>query len=177
MEYNKTHGYRFSNRCYYQFDVSFINFNILHLICLLSFPSTGVSFILIKYYSFPNWLRVSILTTYALLFSMQIYIEDIYLVATLAKLVYPDIQSFADSIRLGSSRLGALFALLFSASLFDYIFPLVIFFTFVTNTVFMFYLYRRKLLANPVVIINIRRTERRFDPFKSNVCSIQKPVN
>ena len=84
---------------------------ITHLVCLLSFPLTGVLFILIKYYSFPNWLRVPTLTTYALLCSMQIYIEeDIYLVATLAKLVDSDIQWFADSIRLGNSRLGVLFA-------------------------------------------------------------------
>lgn len=128
---------------------------IIHLVSLWSFTFAGVWFMLLKCYSFSTWFRVFMLTTYAVIFTMQVYIQDIYLVATLAKLVPSDIQSFADGIRLGSSRMGALFALLFSALLFNYIFPMVICFAVFTDTAFMIYFYRRKILANPVVIVKI----------------------
>ena len=57
---------------------------IRHVLCLWSFTLTGALFILLKYYGFSTWFRMFMLTTYAVLNSMQVYIEDIYLVTTLA---------------------------------------------------------------------------------------------
>ena len=100
-----------------------------------------------------RWYNITLLSVVMALFSLIICGEDIFLTCTIAKLVKPDIQTFADGIRLIFYMIGCVLAtgsVVFAQKHRNILFMgLLIVFLFSLSLLFM----RRKTLMNPHAVV------------------------
>jgi len=110
-------------------------------------------FIVFKLIPVPIAVNAILWIIWGTLFALVVVMDEVFLVGVLAKMVNSNIQTFTESIRLAMSRLGALFALLTSALLFDwleYVCTAAIVFAFLA---LLLLLWRRKTLRAPSLCI------------------------
>ena len=97
--------------------------SVLYLTKFTMFEGMLLMSIFLVWKFYPRSFALNVITSvfYCGLFSMTLLMEEVFLVNTLAQLVSTEKQSFAESVRLACSRVGALLSLLLSPLLFEYL--------------------------------------------------------
>ena len=126
----------------------------MSLCCMLGFIMMEISYIFLKnFHQVSVSVDVCLWAMFCVLFACQIIYEDVFLVNAIAKMVSSKYQTFADSIRLSFSRLGALSGMLSAPFLFKYltIAGLIIIGIILSGCFIL--VVRRKTFQNPAIII------------------------
>lgn len=113
-----------------------------------------ISYIFLKnFHQVSVSVDVCLWAMFCVLFACQIIYEDVFLVNAIAKMVSSKYQTFADSIRLSFSRLGALSGMLSAPFLFKYltIAGLIVIGIILSGCFIL--VVRRKTFQNPAIII------------------------
>ncbi|XP_047140587.1 uncharacterized protein LOC124815820 [Hydra vulgaris] len=97
------------------------NLIILLIIVLFGLSVVSASFIILSHYPDNKVLNFFLCIVYMLSFGGAPIITDVFFVNTLAKMIKPNILTFADSIRSTMDSTGVLLALSCSAFMFDYV--------------------------------------------------------
>ena len=130
--------------------------NMVYTSWLCAMSLTGISLILIafKLYNLNLLLSITMWTLYSIFFAIVIIMEEIFLIGTLAKMSETSVQAFAESIRLGFARIGALIALLTASITFQGIEYECAVLAILSGLAFYLLIWRRKSFQNPTVIIS-----------------------